>query len=437
MNRFLPRARVGGRAVPSRGDGLREAIRQIVGGLRERVLEDLMQAIRFRTENPPGSEGPLAEFLASRLREMGAAVSFQELAPGRLNVVGIIDFGGAGDGSVPQRASLTLTSHMDVVAAKGGLERDLFTPTLEQDLLYGRGAVDAKGPLIAMLNACAAVVTAVRNGYSLHGRLVFAGVADEESGGHGTRLLVEKGPLTQYAIVGEPTELQVVLGHRGSYRRKVTFWGKAAHSSDPSRGVNAIYRAARFALEVEQWNGRLQGKRDLLFGSACVSANVIEGGSKVTVIPDRCSVQLDRRLLPGETTEAAHSELLEILERLRKNDPTLEFELEDLGMDKQPAVVHRDAPVVKALEAAVQDVTGQAPVLAGYPAGTDMTFLAAAGVQTAIFGPGSLAQAHTANEFVRVEDLWAAVEVYALTAARLLGCRAEAESPQGPRHSDR
>ncbi|HEY8449212.1 MAG TPA: M20 family metallopeptidase [Bacillota bacterium] len=418
------------------------ALREHIRSRRAQIVADLEQAIRLRSENPPGNEGPVAEFLAARLRELGVEPVFQEMAPGRPNLIATFDFSalapperstaGTGAGAGPtaaadaqageaaaRRPSLLLTTHMDVVPAGGG-QRDLFAPAVEGDRLYGRGACDAKGSLVAMLAACEALVALARSSRPPAGRLLFAAVAAEESGGHGTKHLVAQGIRADYAIVGEPTSLRVALGHKGSYRRRVVFTGRAAHSSDPSRGVNAIYRAARFALAVERWHTELQRVSDPLFGSGAASANVIAGGVKVIVIPDRCAVEIDRRLLPGETTAQAEAELLEILEGLRAGDPTLTWTIEDLGMDKEPAAVDREAAVVRALRAAARQVVGRDEVEA-FRGGTDMTFLAAAGIKTAILGPGSIDQAHTADEFVPIEELWQAAAIYALAAWELLG----------------
>lgn len=375
------------------------------------ALEHLRAAIAIRSENPPGDEQAMAEYLRDELLRLGATVELQEVLPGRPNVLGRFRFG---PGPV-----LMLTAHIDTVPVTPGAKRDLFSAALEDGRLYGRGACDDKGPLIAMLAACG--VAATRLAEELGGTLLFAGVMGEESGGEGTAFLAKHGPLPDWAIVGEPTELKPVLGHKGSYRKRFTFRGKAAHSSDPSKGVNAVYRAARFVLQVEAWNERLQAVRHPLFGSPVASANVVHGGNKVIVIPDECHVEVDRRLLPGESEATVGEEVETILAGLRENDPDLEVEITDLGMGKVPAELPAEHPLARTVKSAVESVTGQATVFEGYRAGTDMTFLTAAGVPTLIFGPGSLDQAHTVDEYVPVEEFGASIAVYTEVIRDLLG----------------
>lgn len=377
------------------------------------MVADLKAVIRLKSEDPPGREEQVAQYVGDRLQALGARVEFQMVRPGRPNVIGTFDFGPG--------PTLMLNAHTDTVPVAGNLVRDLFDPVEEEGLLYGRGACDDKGPLIAMLTACGAVTDLVRQGHKLSGKLILTGVMGEESGGHGTMYVAKHGPRADWAIVGEPTEMEPVLGHKGSYRKRFTFFGKAAHSSDPSRGVNAIYRAARFALEVEAWNQRLQSKRDPLFGSPVVSANVIDGGFKVIVIPDICHLEVDRRLLPGETDATAQAEVEQILAQLREADPELRVEITDLNMGKAPAAVEPRSQIAQTLKASIEAVTGRPAVFQGYRAGTDMTFLSAVGIPTIIFGPGSIGKAHMNDEYVPLSEMEQAVSVYTQAIWRLLG----------------
>lgn len=239
--------------------------------------------------------------------------------------------------------------------------------------------------------------------------------------GNGIKYIAQHGPRADWAIVGEPTEMTPVLGHKGSYRKRLTFSGKAAHSSDPSLGENAIYRAARFALEVEAWNERLNATVCPLFGRAVVSANEIDGGFKVIVIPDTCHLEVDRRLLPGETDATAQAEVDAIVAQLQEQDPGLTVEITDLKMGKAPAAVAADSPLAQTLKASVDAVTGRPATFGAYRAGTDMTFLMAVGIPTAIFGPGRIGKAHMVDEYVPVVEMEQAVSVYTQLIWRLLG----------------
>jgi acetylornithine deacetylase/succinyl-diaminopimelate desuccinylase-like protein len=344
---------------------------------------------------------------------MGGTAGLVDVAPGRPNVVGTFTFGVG--------PTLLLTSHTDTVPVAGDTGRDLLVPAVERGRVYGRGACDAKGSLVAMLAACGIATELAGQAGGFGGQIVFAGVMDEESGGAGTKHLAATEPLPDWAIVGEPSDLQPTIGHKGSLRKRLIFLGRAAHSSDPDAGVNAIYGASRFVLEVERWNERLRSRSHPLYGRAVASANVISGGMKVNMIPDRCSVEVDRRLLPGETGAMALAEIEAIVDELRAGDPELVVHVEDLGAGKPPASIDPLDPLAKALQASAEAVTGRRMPFVGFRAGADMGFLIAAGVPTVMLGPGSIDLAHTADEFVELADIEQAAAIYAEVARRLLG----------------
>lgn len=381
----------------------------IVGEAREQ----LKQVIEIPSQNPPGDENAMAEYLARLLQELGAEVSFQEVEPKRPNVLGEFRFGAG--------PSLMLTAHTDTVPVTPGATRNLLRAVEENGLLYGRGACDDKGPLMAMLAGCRLAAQRHEQGRPLAGTVWFAGVMGEESGGDGTKYLAQHGPLPDLAVVGEPTELQPVLGHKGSFRKRFIFHGRAVHSSDPSLGENAAYHAARFVSAIEDLNEALVDVTHPLFGRAVVSANVIEGGQKVIIVPDRCEVQVDRRLLPGETEETAKREVDTILDQLRRRYPALKVEMEDLGMGKAPSELGPEHPLAQNLKGCIEAATGRDATFGGYRAGTDMTFLAAAGVPTVIFGPGSISDAHTVDEKIKLTEFDLAIEIYARLIESCLG----------------
>ncbi len=305
-----------------------------------------------------------------------------------------------------------LNAHTDTVPVGPTGGRDLLDPVIEDGKLYGRGACDDKGGLLAMMVACTAAASMRDQGRELSGTLILAGVMGEEASGDGTRYLATHGPLADYAVVGEPTELQPVLGHKGSWRKRLTVHGKAAHSSDPRLGANAVYGAAFVALEVEKLHEELQGIVDPLFGSPAVSANVIQGGDQVIIIADTCHLQVDRRLLPGETDATAEAEFHTILERMKARYPVLTTEITDLGMGKKPSVIDRCSLLAVSLRESIKEVSGKDAVDQGFSGGTDMTFLMDAGVPTIIYGPGSLKHAHTADEFIPLIEIEEAARVY-------------------------
>jgi len=379
------------------------SIEDAVGAQRDRIGLDLSALVRLDSQNPPGREEAVARFVGERLKELGAQVDYQWVQPGRPNVIGVLDFGPG--------PRVMLNAHTDTVPVTPG-DRDLLEPVIKDGNLYGRGACDDKGGLLAMLIACTAAVRMNRDGSGLAGTLILAGVMGEEASGEGTRHLVEHGPLADFAVVGEPTELKPVLGHKGSWRKRLIIHGRAAHSSDPRLGANAIYGAAMVALEVEQLNAALQDTATPLFGSPAVSANVVHGGKQVIIIADTCELEIDRRLLPGETDDDAQVEMDGILRRMLDRYPELTAEWIDLGMGKKPSVIESDSVLAMSLKESIQSVTGDDVSDTGFSGGTDMTFLMEAGVPTIIFGPGSLTQAHSFNEHVPLHEIEKAARVY-------------------------
>jgi succinyl-diaminopimelate desuccinylase len=381
-----------------------QAIKSAVQALSDTIGPDLAALVSLNSENPPGREEAVARFVGDRLEALGAKVEYQLVEPGRPNVVGVLDFGPG--------PRLLLNAHTDTVPVGVERERKLLEPVIEDGLLYGRGACDDKGGLLAMLVACTAAVELKRQGHEISGTLILAGVMGEEEGGDGTRHLVAHGPLADYAVIGEPTKLEPVLGHKGSYRKRLTIQGRAAHSSEPDLGRNAIYGASLVALEIDALNQRLRKVRDPLFASAAASANVIEGGSSVHVIAATCQLEIERRLLPGETEDTAQAEIDDILEIVRDRYPDLTTEIADLGSGKAPAQLAADSMLAQTLKDSIERVTGREAAFSGYTGGTDMTYLMAAGVPTIIFGPGDLAHAHTAEEFIPLIEIEQAAEVY-------------------------
>jgi acetylornithine deacetylase/succinyl-diaminopimelate desuccinylase family protein len=381
-----------------------QAIKSAVQALSSTIGPDLAALVSLNSENPPGQEEAVARYVGDRLEALGAKVEYQLVAPGRPNVVGVLDLGPG--------PRLLLNAHTDTVPVGVERERKLLEPVIEDGLLYGRGACDDKGGLLAMLVACTAAVELKRQGHEISGTLILAGVMGEEAGGEGTRHLVAHGPLADYAVVGEPSKLEPVLGHKGSYRKRLTVQGRAAHSSEPHLGRNAIYGAALVALEIDALNQRLQKVHDPLFGSPAASANVIHGGSGTIIIAASCQLDIERRLMPGETEQTAQAEIDEILETLADVYPDLTTEITDLGSGKAPSQIAADAPLAQSLKKSIEQVTGRETTFSGFTGGTDMTYLMAAGVPTMIFGPGDLAHAHTAAEFIPLIEIEQAAEVY-------------------------
>lgn len=256
------------------------------------VLRYARALIAAPSENPGGTEDEAAAVATSILGAFGARTRTVRSDEGRPSVIGVL-----GDGARP---TLAWNGHLDVVPAGA---RDNWTHgpwdgDVVDGRLIGRGSADMKGPVAAALAAGAAIV---RAGIPLTGTLEFHLAADEELAGlHGTKVLWERGLLTpDAAIVGEPSDLQIGLAQRGGAWITLTAYGRAAHGSQPHRGVNAITTMARYLLRLPEV---LPDITHPLAGSPSVNAALISGGTAPNVVPDRCVVDVDRRIVPGETT---------------------------------------------------------------------------------------------------------------------------------------
>ncbi len=367
--------------------------------VRSLLLSDAQALMRIRSANPPGRERPVAEWIAARLGDVASDVCVVPLTGDRANVVATFDFGNG--------PTLLLCSHTDVVPVQ---HDDQWEPVVRDGRLVGRGACDAKGAIAAMIGACERL--AARRG-GLHGRVLLACVADEESNAEGARALVSGGLRADAAIIGEPTGNLVVLGSRGAVRVAARFQGVAAHASAPAQGVNAIYAAARFILAIES----LEAELNLRESMGSCSATVVDGGSKLNVVPDTCSVQVDRRLGPSETAEAAIHEIESCLAQATAEAPGVSSTLSPAGVWVDPFELGATHELAQLLLSTL-DQPNPGPI---FRAVTDAPHLIAAGIPTAILGPGSLDTAHSRNESVDIRELEAAVHQYEWIARAYLG----------------
>lgn len=367
-----------------------------------------VNATDCETIAPPFGEERLAHLLASRLRAMGACVTLCEVAPGRPNLVALFP-------GKDRSRSLMLEAHSDVVPVTG-MTIAPFDPRVENGRLYGRGACDTKGPMAAMIEA---IRTVLDQDGAPPTDLYFVSACDEEHGARGVQKLLADGFRADAAIVGEPTELTITHMHKGSVRWRLTTRGKAAHSSRPETGVNAI---AHMAEAVCRINGplvaRLAGKCHAQLGHPTLSVGLIHGGTQVNIVPAECFIEIDRRTLPDADRVELARELVHEMQLLGQNIPHFNFALEEIEY-YPPLERGKDSLIARVVAAACEQRLGKAEfTVAGY--GTDGGFLDAAGIPSLIFGPGSLAQAHQAVEFIELAQLAQAVDVYA-DCIRLFG----------------
>jgi acetylornithine deacetylase len=234
----------------------------------------------------------------------------------------------------------------------------------------------------------------------------------EELGHEGAAHLMASGFGADAAVVGEPTGLDVVTAHKGILRWRMTALGRAAHSSNPGAGCNAIVRMAAVIRGLEERLIPELGQRSHpLLGSPTLSVGRIEGGFEVNVVPDRCTIEVDRRLLPGETWPQVRRELEELLASLRGEDPQLRVQVEEPHQSLPAMATDPDAPIVRVAREAVGRIQGERPVR-GVAFGTDAAELSAGGIPGVVLGPGDIAQAHTGEEYVEIQQVVKAAAIY-------------------------
>ncbi len=311
----------------------------------------------------------------------------------------------------PNAPWLLLESHMDTVGVEG-MTVDPFHAHIEESRLYGRGACDTKGSGAAMLWALRGYRDNAESGAN-NVALLFS--VDEEDHKAGVDAFVARhlpvlGWMPRGAIVGEPTQLKPVVAHNGVVRWSIRTHGLAAHSSDPTRGRSAIRMMVQVIEALEtQYIARLQAAHPLT-GVARCSINIIRGGSVINIIPDECEIWLDRRIVPGEDARQVLPEVERVLENLRAQMPDLSYSMTKPYID-QPL----DPAGGEAFFAIVQGVLCQAGLsteLVGVGYGSDGSTLRAAGIPVVLLGPGHIAQAHAADEYLELGQLAQAQDLY-------------------------
>ncbi len=379
---------------------------------RARTARILCDLVRIRSQNPLDGEGEVAGYVARFLRRLGLEVETPEVLPGRPNVIARLR--GLDGGPV-----LAFNTHMDTVPEGNGWTRAPFGGEVVDGDLYGRGAVDAKGPLAALL---AAVEGIVRSGARLRGDLLVTAVADEETCSTGARRLCSEIE-ADLAIVGEPTRLQVGVAHRGSLRPVIVVTGRTAHSSRPHEGVNAVYRAVPVIQALETYGRALASRPPHpLCGAPSAAVTLVNAGIKENVIPGRCEIVLDRRMVPGEDEERTLAEVGEVLDQIRAENPGLEVAVErTIPTTGAPSELDPSHPLVGIALEAASLALGAPARLHGLSGACDMTHFRAAGVPCVVMGPGDEAQAHQPDERMSVEQLHQGALAYALAAMAACG----------------
>ncbi|MGP8201227.1 MAG: M20 family metallopeptidase [Limisphaerales bacterium] len=334
-------------------------------------------------------EGRVADFVAVTAARAGLDIHFQKVLPGRSNLLATL----SPPGKVKQR--LLLVPHLDTVDV---VSEKQFVPRSVNGRIYGRGACDDKGSVAAMLTALSRLA---RQGHRPAAtEIVFAGLMDEENAQAGSRTLVASGFRADLAIVGEPTLLQIVTAHKGSLWLRLETHGKAAHGSCPHLGKNAIHEMARIVDLLESVYARqLLLRRHPLLGAPTINVGLIQGGTQPNIVPALCMAVADRRTLPGETERSVLAELNAWLRRHGL--------LATLTSDKTSVCPPLETdPRLPLVQQFLRIARQKKPAGANYFC--DAAVLAQGGIPSIVFGPGDIAQAHTADEWISRKSLEAA-----------------------------
>ncbi len=379
------------------------------------VLGLLRELVQIPSVNPPGDIRPVIDICGRKLESKGFEIQLASVQPEKPNLIARLI---RGDGP-----TLLYNAHADVVPTgeASAWTHPPFGADVEGGRVYGRGTADDKGSIVAQVIGAIALA---RSGVPLHGTLIVNTVADEEIGGDfGTRFIVERGDvMPDFVVVGEATENRIAIGERGTVGTRVTVHGRAAHAALPWEGVNAIEAMAAVIdmLQNEHWPALVRRTHQYLPPSSA-TITMIEGGVKSNVVPDRCSIFIDSRIIPGETPDQIRSEISEIAAKALSSFPGTRLTVEPAGWEARAASLSSpDSPVVQAMVAA-NGYLGLRTDLTGFSMTTDARFFIEKGIPTVIYGPGDPQILHKPDEWIGVDAVVEAARAYALTGLAMLG----------------
>lgn len=388
-----------------------DAARRVLAAIDpDETIAFLREIVRIPTVNPPGDVAAAIAVCRDKLADAGFACRIEAHEPGHDNL--IAEYGTPGP-------RLAFNAHLDVVPTgdESAWTYPPFSATVADGRVYGRGAGDDKASVTAQVMAGVAIA---RSGVKLKGTLVVNEVADEEVSGAGVLHSLDRGLNADMAIVGEQTLGRVAVGEKGSAGTEVTVMGRTAHGALPWEGANAIEGMARVIVALsDELFPKLAERTHPFFHPSSASVNMISGGVKSNVVPDRCTIYIDRRIVPGEVPDEAVAEIREIAERAVAGMPGVSVKVgKTHGLPA--SMSDPESALVQGMVAANAHL-GLDTTLTGFSMATDGRFIAAAGVPTIIYGPGDPKLAHVPNEWVGIDEVLSATRAYALAALALIG----------------
>lgn len=385
-----------------------------------RLARELVQIPSvYRPGQPGGNEERVARFVAEYLREMGLQVFYEEVVPGRPNVIALYDSGRPGK-------TLLFEAHTDVVTEgdRDMWSYDPFGATIAGGRIYGRGSCDTKGNLAAAICAVKAIM---RSNQIFAGKILLCIPCDEEGMMIGIKDFIRRGwaQNVDAAIICEPEENQLCITQKGAMRAILRTYGKMAHGAMPLTGINPNTRMARVIVALEELERKEMarlGKHPML-GFPSITPTILQapvkGEPQINVVPDQCMTTLDMRTIPGQQHEILREEIAAILDRLGREDEHFKATLEVI--EERPwTVTAMEEEVVQAVASSYREITKKEPVYNGVPGATDGTFLHLAGIPILTTGAGDRHIPHHADEYVEIYQLVESTQLFALSALTFL-----------------
>ncbi|MTI46645.1 M20 family metallopeptidase [Sporosalibacterium faouarense] len=362
-------------------------------------------------------EKEVAEYIHSYCIENELEAELQTVDGERKNVIAYLRGDGTGK-------TLLFNGHTDTVPPYN-MTIDPFKAEIRDDCIWGRGTNDMKGALACMITSMLAIK---KSGVKLKGDIIFTGVIGEEEKSEGTEYLAKSGITADGAIVGEPSNYEYAIGHRGLEWLEIKIKGKAAHGGVPHLGINAISKAAKLITRIEEeLYPKLKDRFNEYMGPSVMNFGRIEGGSQPSTVADSCSIKIDRRYIPGEDVESVLNEYQSIIDSIKEEDPEFDAEIvrmenNMLTLDHLYLMTQPDEPIVMATREALKEVINREPDITRKRGWTDAALLSNfANIPTVVVGPGDISYSHTKDERVPIKDLINMVEVYTKIAIKFCG----------------
>ncbi|MCW2257902.1 acetylornithine deacetylase [Providencia alcalifaciens] len=358
------------------------------------LLELLCALIRHKSENPPGEEQLVAEFIYRYFKQEDIDVELQEVTPGRPNAIAHLK-------GIGQVKHLLFNGHIDVVPCGRGWSTEPFDPIIKDGKVFGRGAADMKSGVAGMMYAATLLK---RNQDQFSGDLTLVFNVDEERINLGMLHYIKNGVTADYAIIGEPTSLEVCIAHKGVSRYNLSTKGTAGHAAKTRYPDSAISKMAKILPALEQHRGDVEAIEHPLLGNASMIITTINGGTAPNIVPQHCDIEIDRRLVPGEDRQQIANNIHRAIREYNERE-TIEYELDNYLFIPASDIAENHELTLATLET-VSRFTEKKVTPQIFEATCEAPFFSVtSNIPTLIMGPGGLAQAHVKDEFVEIKEL--------------------------------